>query len=377
MNLHSPFALTIALLLSLLPSLSLWIGKGFQHSVPATGISFPKKEPPLPEISFPTPIHPPEFPAEKAKAQCIFSQDLPHPMAQTQDASIHVHFAGSQNQSSIQSKQIGLQWNRLGSLELAPSTHLFWLEVEKKSPQGLIASLFYVDPEGKTHCGARWEPVVQEALFQSFNDISEGNPFRELARGSFGVDLLAEKYGAGSPLYRVELGSVSYFLKPGDWLVFKEKQWQPLVSLEKADKCPIARAKTISLGFLEMEGWEEASYVRLQLPMTTPSNCKTNGDELLTQLRVRSEKQISCMLDKQCLVLRAGDWVVKTDQRWKIVRKAEEKNLLLQGKIKGDLLVLDRIDAKGLSKRVAAHYFSSNHLQAIPIEKSVSTARRR
>ena len=200
-------------------------------------------------------------------------------------------------------------------------------------------------------------------------EFSPGTPFRDLAEARFwGQDLLREKYGDSTPVQRMEIGTDAIDCAPNDWLIFKDRKWQKISDLEKSEGLPIAHVKTASPQALEMEGWDGTSHIRLKMPISPLPPLKIRGEELFSQLRVRSEKQISCIMDKQCLILRAGDWVVRSANRWKIVRKKEEKALFLEGKIVGELFVLDRIDSKGAVKSIAGQCFSARRTQALPIE---------
>jgi hypothetical protein len=153
-----------------------------------------------------------------------------------------------------------------------------------------------------------------------------------------------------------------------DWLVFKEGKWERVSDLRQVEGQPIARLKNASSGALELEGWEGTSHIRMRLALAPLPPLKMRGEELFAQLRVRSEKQVSCMLDKQCFILRPNDWILKTQGRWKILRKEEEKAAFVERKIAGEAFVLDRIEVKGPSKSIAGHYISAGRSQMVPIE---------
>ena len=166
----------------------------------------------------------------------------------------------------------------------------------------------------------------------------------------------------------MELGSSTLECSFKDWLVFKEGKWNKVIDLKDIEQLPIAHLKGATPLGLEIEGWEGSSHIRMKLAPVFSAPLKMKGEELFTQLRVRSEKQVSCMLDKQCLILRPNDWILKTQGRWKILRKTEEKNGFLEGKLLGEVFVLDRIETKGPTKNIAGHYFSATRSQMVPIE---------
>jgi hypothetical protein len=281
----------------------------------------------------------------------------------------------------IQSKQIkrvelpakvDLEFSE-GILRFSEKPSRFWLNCSSASEGEISADLFYETPEKEVVSSANWISSPQETPIQSMEEFPPATPFRDLGETRwFGHDAFLEKYVGGEIVHRLEMGSSSQAelldcsLK--DWLVFKDGKWQKASGFSEAEGLPIAHIKNASSQGLEIEGWDGASHIRVRLPLATLPPLKMKGEELFAQLRVRSEKQVSCMLDKQCLILRPNDWVLKTQGRWKILRKKEERDALLEGKLVGEVLVLDRIEAKGATKSVAGHYFSSGRSQMVPIE---------
>ena len=82
----------------------------------------------------------------------------------------------------------------------------------------------------------------------------------------------------------------------------------------------------------------------------------------MSSLRIRSEKQVSCVIEKQSFILRLGDWVLKENGHWRILRKAEDKQQLLEGLRSGDLFILEKIDNK--QKNIKGKLFFANRTQS-------------
>ncbi len=375
MNLQSPIVLTCALTVSMLPGIFFLTASHTEWEETVSSFVSKQKTTVIPEISLPTSLRTPEFPASAVLTQLIFSMDPPRPGTEALSSVIGVQFSGCKEQLSVAlPARIGLKWDDRGVLCPAEKRELFWLELTE-SPSGMMrASVGYKTPAGETVMAADWQPALQETPIRSAETFSSSSPFGELVQGRLGPDVLSEKYGS-TMVYRLEMGTSSFSIKPTEWLAFKDGKWQPVAHLEEAKNLPIARLNPSSP--TEFEGWDGPSYVRFRLSAPALQPLKVRGDELFGQLRVRSEKQVSCMLDKQCLVLRPGDWVLKTENRWKIVRKPEEKAKLLKGSLSGDLIVLDRVEARGSTKSVVGHYIAANRLQCVPIEKTVTSTRRK
>lgn len=216
---------------------------------------------------------------------------------------------------------------------------------------------------------------VEEPVYRSATDFPEESPFRALAQGRFlGRDLLTLRYGSNA-CYRIEVGKEEILsVREGDLLEFSEGKWNKVENLVKESgvRVAICRDREIVL-----EGWKKEEYVRLLLALATPPPFKTKAEGLLSAVRIRSEKQISCMLEKQCLILQEGDWVIKGDLRWKILRKPEEKSSFLSHQTMGEILVFDGLIVKGGQKKVQASLFNFDHSQIFPIETETNMSHRR
>lgn len=244
----------------------------------------------------------------------------------------------------------------------------FWIELEQVKEMQI---------EGKIHVDAEERLFVskmQESPLRQPQEFAERSPFRMLAEARWwGIDLCQEKYGNMPGGERIEIGSLTNAelveLDAGDWLIWKEEKWQK-GSLEEAKGLPLARIEEKTGRTLVIEGWDHAGHIRCALSPFQPAPLRVKAEELFSAVRARSEKQISCTLEKQCLILKAGDWVVKNGNRWKILRKEEEKRAFLQGKWFGELFVFDRVEMKGNGKVMQGLLFNAARSQVVPIEVS-------
>ncbi len=229
---------------------------------------------------------------------------------------------------------------------------LFW-------EQDILLGRVFVDGRG----GDPFQVLSEESPIQTAQEFSQGSPFHQLASGRWwGADLFYRAYVEETSRDRLDLGSPMEAqlldVKEGQWLAFLEGRWQEIAYLDEAKKGCIAKVVSSSPSGLFLEGWEGNRHVRLCLPLASPADSKMKADELFGLIRVRSDKQISCLLDKQCLILKVNDWVLKTEDRWKILRKAEEKEAFLKGRLVGELFVLDQISNKQGQKSISGHMYS-------------------
>ena len=68
------------------------------------------------------------------------------------------------------------------------------------------------------------------------------------------------------------------------------------------------------------------------------------NDLLPASLRVRSNTQLSCLLGKKRVIIKQGDWLLRTAHGWRNLRRTEDIEDCLFHRIKGDLLIFDSID---------------------------------
>ena len=127
---------------------------------------------------------------------------------------------------------------------------------------------------------------------------------------------------------------------------------------------------------LILEGWDSNGHVRLNVPYAALPPSKIKAEDLFTSVRFRSEKQISCMMDKQCLVLKVSDWVLKTTSRWKVLRKQEEKDAYFRGELLGELFVFDQISQRQGQKLVLGRLFNPRRTQMEKIELAATGNRK-
>ena len=139
---------------------------------------------------------------------------------------------------------------------------------------------------------------------------------------------------------------------------------------------PVAHIQMYLGKALVLEGWDNDGHIRVSLNPASGPPFKMRGEELFSSIRMRSEKQISCMLEKQCMVLRTGDWVLKTGGRWKVLRKKEERDAYINGKLFGELFVFDQISQKQGQKMIQGKLFNPGRTQVIAIELSAQSVRK-
>jgi len=170
-----------------------------------------------------------------------------------------------------------------------------------------------------------------------------------------GHDALIAKYGGKEyALWRdkvkIEFApeghSYACFVGKGDVLQYKESEWRVL-SAEAIDKClPMARVLAASPKAVEIEGWDESGFfcVHAKLPSIQQPMPVGTQELLPTGLRLRSSTQVSCLFGKKRLVIKKGDWVLRTASGVRNLKRAQEIEDCLYHRLKGELFIFDGIE---------------------------------
>jgi hypothetical protein len=312
----------------------------------------------------------PVFPTFNLKNEMTLSFEPPHPLAEEEGKRLLVRMKhGADFQRVILPSRIGLEFQgkRLRFTEKASS---FWIDLAAKENGQIELSSSIVTCEGETINVGTFAVFPEESPTRSASEFASGSPFAVLAAArSWGRDLLKE-----AEIERLEIGSYLLEVAQGNWLSWQDGVWRICQGAEK-DKT-IARVQSCNSKSVVLEGWSSDGYVRLAVPSVPASPFRIKGEELLSSIRIRSEKQISCALEKQCMILKTGDWVLKTGSKWKILRKKDERDALLSGKLFGELFVFEQIVQKQGQKMIQGRLFDSSRSQSLFVEMAAQSAKK-
>lgn len=325
--------------------------------------------------------NPSALPIPRLDGEISFSYDPPRPDGAARQQQLMVRLRrGAQSKRVSLPCRLDLQFADGETLLFHSGESSFWVELSPATG-GQIEGKVFIDcpPEGKIE-GVPFFAAPQESPIQSAQEFAEGSPFRLLGEARWwGKDLFREKFGDGVLFERLEIGALPNGelaeIREGEWLVWQEGKWQK--SPYPADgKKPIARIDSVQGKCLVLEGWDADSHVRLSLAPSAGPSFKVKGDEMFSSIRIRSDKQISCMLEKQCLILKTGDWILKNEGKWKILRKKEERESYLNGKLFGDLFVFEGIELKQGQKLIRGQFFNAGRSQTVQVELPAHSMRK-
>ncbi len=267
---------------------------------------------------------------------------------------------------------VGFAFDFEGNLRLSSQKQPFWIEFKQGSGTVLEGKVSIQTDEIRSETFSL--PMKKmEAI--SFEEAGDDSPFKALSSAFWlGKDLVCEKYRTNRDIYdRIIIPNrdqiVDYECRPSDFLIYSSGQWGKWsVEGPLQSTLPILRVEGIESNRILFEGWDEQGYHRFFLPKGAKPSCSLKPEELFHSIRLRSEKQISCLLEKQALILRCGDWVCKEKGRWRILRREEDKQKVYSGKIVGELFVFEKIMMKQNKQFLQGTFFNKEKASSISVE---------
>ncbi len=180
----------------------------------------------------------------------------------------------------------------------------------------------------------------------------------------FGKDKVIELYGGDSfsnikNCYRFEKcqnGSVIY-INDGDILYLSEDGWVK-ESVDARNK-PLLLIKKFNNDKCEYTIWGKSGIYSesktLPIEKSTPLTVKQS--ELFSKLHFRSDKSVTCHINNCSIILREGDWLLSSKNKWKTMCSLNELNNYLTYKLDGKLFIFDGIERRADKDYFIGHLF--------------------
>lgn len=199
----------------------------------------------------------------------------------------------------------------------------------------------------------------------------------------WGRDRLLEAYG-GEEYRRLrekekiqfgqdEQASAS-FVSSGDFFAWEDGKWKSVPAASIPPALPLIQIKSCSPRGIEAELWDETGFFNLPLKIATAPPAKSTGKEtpLFSAIRLRNGSQVSCIAGKRRMVLREGDWLIKTASGWRNLKRAEQIEECIHHKIVGELFIFDGLETSQGKTLLKGHLFDPMRSQMQTISFPVS-----
>lgn len=241
-----------------------------------------------------------------------------------------------------------------------------------KDKEGVLVHASVVDPSGATQ---EMSLIIKEIPFSEFNESAiqefmQLSPLKRLSSSKYWTkDVLYEQYGGQKFISHTRSGkleipsdhrSLFYLVSEGDLFFFDGENWKRSSSPLIDEKRIRAQVKTVGEEEMVLQVWDENGLVnttiRIEPQPLSPFEIKEDVE--LRAAKLRGLNKVSCLLGKKRLLLKKGDWVLKTARSWRVLRTAQDIQDCLDHKIRGILLIVDDLEVKGDKVLLVGHIFN-------------------
>lgn len=200
-------------------------------------------------------------------------------------------------------------------------------------------------------------------------NLSQEPYFETLKNGAvWGRDVFlsgwgGEEYREMVSKTKISLGADVFFLKPGECLWWDGQMW--VSELGSDEVGAVAQLVKGSSQGADFQVWDPTglSSQMVHVGIQTSPKKPLKLDELMTAVRARSPSEITCQLGKRRVIIREGDWWIRSDDRWKPVRTAADLEACLLHQIPGELFIFEKVEtSKG---KVTLHGRSFDRMRTV------------
>lgn len=220
----------------------------------------------------------------------------------------------------------------------------------------------------------------------SQENISLIHPFKEVK--IWGKDKFFQQYGAAE--YRqlgekikleIPQGKNREFLYSGlnDYLLFSEGTWKVADQIDVIEtKAPLAHVRFMGPGFFEINVWDENGFLLFQKQIKEENTMMQHfsPEQVFLTPKLRTAKQISCFIGKKRMLLKQGDWLMKTKTGWRTLRTSMDIENYLNHSLMGELFIFDNLEIKNGQYFLKGHWFNELHTIVQAVTFSINTEKK-
>lgn len=216
-----------------------------------------------------------------------------------------------------------------------------------------------------------------------FSQPLEKEPFTTIFQQSavWGKDVFLTGWGGDE--YRemlnrvkVSIGPDVYFLKTGDLLWWDGQMW--VQELQTNTMGPVAQVTKAGINGIDIQIWDVSGFSSqtVHVGIQTPPKSSLNVGELITAIRPRTPTEITCQLGKRRVIVREGDWWIRSDDRWRAVRTASDLEACLHHQIPGELFIFEKVEASKGNVTLEGRVFDSMRTSSEPVSLVLQTEKK-
>lgn len=162
-----------------------------------------------------------------------------------------------------------------------------------------------------------------------------------------------------------------YMIREGDFLIWSEGGW--LKHTGETIGKPLLYIKSLSKQKCDYQLWDEKGEVSKSgtLPVNAIQPPFLQTAEVFRSVQYRTENSVMCQLGMKNVILRSGDWLVRSKSGWKNIQSIDEMKALLTYGMVGDLFIFDGVIEKDGKKVFKGHFFDADRITAQVVELSL------
>jgi hypothetical protein len=219
--------------------------------------------------------------------------------------------------------------------------------------------------------------LTSSALFE--RSLEEEAYVQALKKGKlWAPDLFLHQWGGEeyrdlSAKHKVEIDEKVYFLSIGDLLWWDGSEWK--IGKSVLEDAPLAKCVSSSTQGMAIEVWNPSGFIssQINIPLQQNSRLSQKAEEVITSVRPRSASEITCQLGKRRVIVKEGDWWIKTDRRWRSLKTADDLEAFLHHDIQGELFIFEKIENMKGKTILKGRCFDKMRTESQPLSLVINT----
>jgi hypothetical protein len=230
----------------------------------------------------------------------------------------------------------------------------------------------YRTPDGRDKIEeSSFEVKIHDQDNQSSN--KEEEDYLSLKSALFlGPDLsldLSEKTKSLSQLNRLIFPSKNIlYVKEGDILLYVNNKWLLKDKDDDTKKYSLARVSLTS-SVLDLDFWKKGEIKKrvIKLSKSLPATTLRVSDDFISELNIRTKRQVSCKIQGQRIVIKEKDLLYKKEGLW----NKGSLNDLETINDATEFFIFDKLNILPESKNFTGYLFNNDKTQVVKVEKNI------
>ncbi len=328
----------------------------------------------------------PVFPYYDLKDKLRLDSIDSRPDVQKSDRKLHLQILPSRSVIDIgKGDRVYLEYGEDEQLKIGDQSSPLWLEVYQNHKGDILCRgglNLSNEHEGEALGTETWEFSLDRDQERN-SPISDGllKPLQDSKW--WGSDRLIDLYGGSryekiKKCQRIETslssGGHILYVRKGDTLIFDGNSLVKKNLGQETKGFPLYLLRSVSSEKLCWDVWDEKGVhqgVFEQLKERV-SPIATVPKSLFSNIRSRSRNIVTCRVDNKMVVLKKGDWLLKTGAGWRCLTSLEEVTSLVAFDLKGELFVFDGVKRKGSGQVFVGTLFDSSRSESLSVSISLS-----